>query len=201
MFYVCVLIETITMIQDEKFIEGMIESSKVLLKSIDLMKQYYDSKKKEDNPVTERNNKIWDDYDKMREDQAVAILGKFKKKEESVLEKGKEVLNSQNEKPKALFVSDDTFGIYEVMKIFIVDDKWEVHSNTVNEYDGTNERYSYFKKLDNATEYILMNKPILSLNDLLSVWTKSDPSSAHVLNDSPMYERIKKIAESKLNNK
>lgn len=54
----------------------------------------------------------------------------------------------------------------------------------------------YFSKKEKAEEHILMNKPCLSLNDLLSVWGNDD--SFDVYKESPMFQDFKNLAKTKL---
>ena len=54
----------------------------------------------------------------------------------------------------------------------------------------------FFSTEESAEEYILMNKPILSLNDLLSVWGSAD--EFHVYEKSPLFQNFKNLAKTKL---
>lgn len=54
----------------------------------------------------------------------------------------------------------------------------------------------FFSTKESAEEYILMNKPLLSLNDLLSVWGNDD--SFDVYKESPMFQDFKNLAKTKL---
>lgn len=53
-----------------------------------------------------------------------------------------------------------------------------------------------FAKKEKAEEYILMNKPLLSLNDLLSVWSSEKDFDAY--KNSPMFQNFKNLAKTKL---
>jgi len=63
----------------------------------------------------------------------------------------------------------------------------------------------YFHSKEKAEQYILENKPVLSLNDLLSVWDKayvsidtvSKPQSFY--ESAPMFLKFKELAKSKIN--
>ena len=48
---------------------------------------------------------------------------------------------------------------------------------------------------ENAEEFILMNKPSLSLNDLLSVWGSETPS---FYANAPLFQNFKNLLKSKL---
>lgn len=84
------------------------------------------------------------------------------KKEENILQKGKEVLNSQTfEKFNWVLFTEDGFG-FETWKL----KDWRGDSKL--NWDNTVK--TFVTKID-GDEYILMNKPLLSLNDLKSVWS------------------------------
>ena len=53
----------------------------------------------------------------------------------------------------------------------------------------------FFSTEESAEEYILMNKPILSLNDLLSVWYSAN--EFHVYEKSPLFKNFKDLAKNK----
>lgn len=54
----------------------------------------------------------------------------------------------------------------------------------------------FFSTKESAEEYILMNKPLLSLNDLLSVWSSEKNFDAY--KNSPMFQNFKNLAKTKL---
>ena len=54
----------------------------------------------------------------------------------------------------------------------------------------------FFSTKELAEEYILMNKPLLSLNDLLSVW--GSEKDFDVYKESPMFQNFKNLAKTKL---
>lgn len=54
----------------------------------------------------------------------------------------------------------------------------------------------FFSTEESAEEYILMNKPCLSLNDLLSVWSSEKDFDAY--KNSPMFKNFKNLAKTKL---
>ena len=62
--------------------------------------------------------------------------------------------------------------------------------------DFKNTKGKIFAKKENLEEYILMNKPVLSLNDLLSVWGNDDNFDAYTY--SPMFQNFKNLAKTKL---
>ena len=62
--------------------------------------------------------------------------------------------------------------------------------------DFKNTKGKIFAKKENLEEYILINKPVLSLNDLLSVWGNDDNFDAYTY--SPMFQNFKNLAKTKL---
>ena len=54
----------------------------------------------------------------------------------------------------------------------------------------------YFSTRDKAKEHILLNKPLLSLNDLLSVWGSTNEMD--VYEKSPLFQNFKNLAKTKL---
>ncbi len=64
----------------------------------------------------------------------------------------------------------------------------------------TNSWWYFLSKID-KDEYILMNKPSLSLNDLLSVWGGNDmfQHDGSVYKDAPLFLQFKELAKSKIN--
>ncbi len=54
----------------------------------------------------------------------------------------------------------------------------------------------FFSTKESGKEYILMNKPLLSLNDLLSVWGREKDFNTY--KNSPMFQNFKKLAKSKI---
>lgn len=98
---------------------------------------------------------------------------------ESILEKGKEVLNSQNEKQEikkeVLFTTVDGVGISQGDLYFSVSDKFDIlfTENTQYTINWANRTFSNYEK---ANEWVLMNKPLLSLKEVLEehllLWNK-----------------------------
>lgn len=59
------------------------------------------------------------------------------------------------------------------------------------------EKFIFFSTKEKAEEYILMNKPCLSLNDLLSVW--SSQNQIEFYQQAPLFKSFRKLAEEKIN--
>lgn len=55
-----------------------------------------------------------------------------------------------------------------------------------------------FSAKEKAEEYILLNKPLLSLNDLLSVWSDGVLDNVEYFKTSPLFKSFEKLAKSKL---
>lgn len=63
-------------------------------------------------------------------------------------------------------------------------------------FDSKKEDLLDFKYKESAEEWILLNKPLLSLNDLLSVWGNAEDFDAYA--HSPMFQNFKNLAKTKL---
>ncbi len=97
-------------------------------------------------------------------------------------------------KPEPMFTTEDGVDIFEGDHVYIVGENFKWLQMFVNE----NIRYSVGKRFavkGNALDYILMNKPILSLQDLLNVW-EADPEF-NVVKNSKLFKRFKDLAKSK----
>lgn len=81
----------------------------------------------------------------------------------------------------------------------LIDGAFSFHSVIFDSQRYYDKGIKWFSEKEKIQEYVLMNKPLLSLNDLLSVWSygKVDVSAK----ESPMFNNFQKLAESKLNNK
>jgi len=60
-----------------------------------------------------------------------------------------------------------------------------------------NEHYFIFSTKEAAEEYILMNKLVLSLNDLLSVWG-DETATANYYKSAPLFKKFEQLAKSKI---
>lgn len=77
---------------------------------------------------------------------------------------------------------------------FSADDSW-------NQKQAKFNGYLYFSTEEKAQEYILMNKPMLSLNDLLDVWGVGAeyPQQKEHYKKSDLFSNFKELAKKKLN--
>ncbi len=78
---------------------------------------------------------------------------------------------------------------------------WHKRKSSKSQYYEPNYTKLCFSTKDAVDEYILNNKPLLSLNDLLSVWDSASVVSnkpEHYAN-SPLFILFKQLAKSKIN--
>lgn len=98
---------------------------------------------------------------------------------------------------EALFTTEDGVELFGGERVFSVSDiliTAVLLNFSVEDFKNTKDKI--FAKKEKAEEYILMNKPCLSLNDLLSVW--GDKKDLNVYKDSPMFQKFKNLAKTKL---
>jgi hypothetical protein len=105
--------------------------------------------------------------------------------------------HSKEDKP-VLFTTEDGVGIEKYGWAFYVeeDNNWGIVSYSC--IDIPRPERKYFSTKEKAEEYILMNKPIVSLIDILSVWDKDHIKTPRYYMDAPIFVRIKELAKSKL---
>lgn len=98
---------------------------------------------------------------------------------------------------EAFFTTEDGVELFGGERVFSVSDTLitAVLLNFSVE-DFKKIKGKIFAKKDKAEEYILMNKPLLSLNDLLSVWASEKDFDAY--KNSPMFQNFKNLAKTKL---
>ena len=112
-------------------------------------------------------------------------------------------LNKIEKYREAVFTTFDNVEIYKNQSY------WGLHTKTwlleyvdgginydLKENELSDSTYLTFAKKENLEEYILMNKPVLSLNDLLSVWCSAN--EFHVYEKSPLFQNFKNLAKTKL---
>jgi len=95
-----------------------------------------------------------------------------------------------------LFTTEDGVAIFEGDDFSVVQLKT---FQIINEckYPLTNPlNWACFSSEEKAQEYVLLNKPMLSLQDLLNVWGVSDEIGAY--KTSLMFNKFEKLAKSKL---
>lgn len=108
---------------------------------------------------------------------------------------GTQLIGAEKLHKKApLFTTEDGVEIFEGENIYPVELKWfKVHLNVKAPNYIKSSKFKIFSTLEKAEEYIILNKPVLSLNDLLSVWGNAESPK-----ETPLFLRFKKIAKSKL---
>src|SRR6185312_13241924 len=88
---------------------------------------------------------------------------------------------SKEPKNKPLFITED--GVYK--------------SNLRTDSPFQNRLNKKFSTKELAEEYIIFNKPLLSLNDLLDVW--DDKRRIELYKTAPLFLKFKEVAEQKIN--
>ena len=135
----------------------------------------------------------------------IGTINKFKINGGSIYVSSKENVWGQDlsnlikyEEPKVLFQTLDGIDLKHGDKFYVVDTKFfkifEAKAGITFKTEKWIKNSYSDKKL--AEEWILMNKPVLSLEDLLSVW--STDNLYNVYKESPMFQNFKKLAENKI---
>lgn len=85
--------------------------------------------------------------------------------------------------------------------IWFVNPYWELHSKVKNtHHPADNDKNITVKDREAGKQYILENKPCLSLNDLLEAWTWDNNLPKHTdYKNSPLYMNFERKAKQKLN--
>ena len=97
---------------------------------------------------------------------------------------------------EALFTTEDGVDIFEGDEVtWLYTDELKI-AGTRKADKNMYTDLKYFSKKEKAEEHILMNKPLLSLNDLLSVWCSEKDFDAY--KNSPMFQNFKNLAKTKL---
>lgn len=98
---------------------------------------------------------------------------------------------------EVLFTTEDSVELFGGERVFSVSDTLIIAvllNFSVEDFKKIKGKI--FAKKEKAEEYILMNKPLLSLNDLLSVWSSEKDFDAY--KNSPMFQNFKNLAKTKL---
>ena len=108
-------------------------------------------------------------------------------------------LNKIEKYREAIITTEDGINIFQGDSYYYVN-KNNFYIDFVDladkRFDSKKEGLLDFKHKENVEEYVLMNKPVLSLNDLLSVWGNDDNFDAYIY--SPMFQNFKNLAKTKL---
>ena len=96
---------------------------------------------------------------------------------------------------EVLFITEDNVELFGGESVYGVTDNFQLCYTSIATKENVQGVRAFAKK-ENAEEYILMNKPLLSLNDLLSVWGSEKDFDAY--KESPMFQNFKNLAKTKL---
>lgn len=101
----------------------------------------------------------------------------------------------ESKKPKPLFITDDDIPAYEDEVVWVVNTSFAKFHRIVGKdvwrtKDPTMEVFKFYSTKEKAEEYILMNKPILSLIEVGGIL--SGNITPHIA------EELKKLVKSKL---
>ncbi len=103
-------------------------------------------------------------------------------------------------KPKPLFTTEDGKDIFEGDTYYCVNTAphlWSLFEQTAKERTKLNRGVKAFTTKELAEEFLFLKKPLLSLDDLLSVWSYSGRND-ELFCTSPLFLSFKKLAKSKL---
>jgi len=107
----------------------------------------------------------------------------------------------ESKQPKPLFTTEDGVEIFEGNEYWYIMDcvnngKWEIQKKTAHG-TGHNSKHIRFSTKETAEEYILMNKPCLSLKDVVEQWHKAWGAES-LFEKSTMFHHYKNFVKSKL---
>ena len=83
-------------------------------------------------------------------------------------------------------------SVYNMSKISVFDT-----ISILKEYEGKEITFKLFSTEEAAKEYILMNKPVLSLQDLLDNWS-GEGCGVNEYTTTPMFQCFKEVAKNKI---
>jgi hypothetical protein len=104
------------------------------------------------------------------------------------------------DKVKPLFLTEDGVEVFEGTSYFCVNTAphlWSLFEQTAKERTQLNKGVKAFSTKELAEEFLLMSKPLLSLNDLLTVWSNERNDDFYSV--VPLFKSFKRVAKSKLN--
>lgn len=115
------------------------------------------------------------------------------------LDEGIDLINAKHIKTP-LFITEDRVDIFQGDMVTPVHaESLKIYATTpINTGESIKYgNYKYFSTKEAAEEYILMNKPCLSINDVNNCYTSPMPSPLH----NKLVENLKQLVKSKFNNK
>ena len=92
-----------------------------------------------------------------------------------------------------LFTDFNGNNIYSGDTIYYVLPDFKIHSNPVNDFDGSNPNYKYFSTHEKAEEYVVENKILFSVKDIWAI------SAKYGLCMTEFENEVKQLAQSKIN--
>ena len=96
---------------------------------------------------------------------------------------------------EAILTTEDNEELFGGESIYSVTDDFKLCYTSIATKENV-QGVRVFAKKENLEEYTLMNKPLLSLNDLLSVWCNN--KDFDVYKESPIFQNFKNLAKTKL---
>lgn len=112
-----------------------------------------------------------------------------------------DISNVQKIKQK-LFTTEDGVDIFEGDKIYSIDKTKLIFKDIdriiQSQYFERSSLYKYFSTKEKAEEYIFMNKPVLSLNDVASIYISADKPIRDTTSFSAQNRRIQDLVKSKI---
>lgn len=107
------------------------------------------------------------------------------------------LLNNISKVKQPLFTTEDGVDIYETQEIWVIDENFEYYLFRTPEPVSIKplDKRHYFSSKEKAEEYILLNKPCLSLNDVASIYPGINRE-----HNTPSHqaERLKQLVKDKL---
>lgn len=99
---------------------------------------------------------------------------------------------------ESLFTTEDNIPVFKGMSYVKLNNysDWSIVTGFVAESSHENYQGLKFSTEEAAEEYTLMNKPLLSLNDLLSVWGSDVDIERY--KESPLFKNFKDLASGKI---
>ena len=104
------------------------------------------------------------------------------------------------DEPPYLFISYDGKEVNEGDVVYYVDESSLCNGKCTVNIDYPYDGYKYFTTEKSMQDYIIRNKPCLSLEDLLIVWTDESINIGMMFSStsSPQFKRFETIAKSKI---
>ena len=110
----------------------------------------------------------------------------------AITEQGKFGIKAIEHFKQPLFTTSDNVEIFVGDEYWFVN-RWGVYNKTASEGTYLDLEDYYFSSKAKAEEYVLMNKPCLSLNDILNSNLKFNPKRITVVKD-----KLRKLVKQKL---